>query len=67
MLLPSYGESTSLGFFLKDLGYYLSLNEYSDLNLTSDIYSKGSFGLKSNYRYKKGISTAEILTLALAI
>ena len=53
LLLPSYGESASLGFFLKDLGYYFSLNEYSDLNVTSDIYSKGSFGLKSNYRYKK--------------
>ncbi len=53
ILLPSYGESASLGFFLKDLGYYFSLNEYSDISITSDIYSKGSFGLKSNYRYKK--------------
>ena len=30
ILLPSYGESENLGFFLKDLGYYFSINDYSD-------------------------------------
>ena len=53
ILMPSYGESESLGFFLKDGGYYLAINDKIDLALRGDIYTKGSWGLKSNMRYKK--------------
>ena len=56
ILLPSYGQSTSLGFNLRNLGYYFSINDYMDLTLTSDIYMRGSwrFGASSSYikRYK---------------
>ena len=52
ILIPSYGESESLGFFLKNGGYYFTLNEKVDLSLRSDIYSKGSWSLRSNLRYK---------------
>ena len=53
ILMPSYGESESLGFFLKDGGYYFAINDMIDLSLKGDIYTKGSWGLKSNMRYKK--------------
>ena len=53
IILPSYGESTSLGFFLKDAGYYLPLNDYLGLTLKGDIYTKGSWSLKGDFRYKK--------------
>ncbi len=56
MKLPAYGESPSLGFFLKEGGYYFTLGQKADLLLLGDIYSKGSYGAKviSNYkqRYK---------------
>ena len=53
IILPSYGESANLGFFLKDAGYYLPLNNYMDLALKGDIYTKGSWSLKGDFRYKK--------------
>ena len=53
LIIPSYGESTNLGLFLKDGGYYFSLNEKMDLTLKSDIYSQGSWNLNSTLRYKK--------------
>ena len=53
IIIPSYGESANLGFFLKDAGYYFSLNDYMDLSIKGDIYTKGSWNAKSNLRYKK--------------
>ena len=52
ILVPTYGEERNRGFFLRDGGYYLALNEYVDLALTGEIYTKGSagIGLASNYR-----------------
>ncbi|NND93719.1 MAG: LPS-assembly protein LptD [Flavobacteriales bacterium] len=56
ILIPGYGQSQSLGFFLINGGYYLPIGEYMDTKLTGDIYSRGSWGLRSitNYtrRYK---------------
>ena len=53
LIFPSYGESVNLGFFLKDGGYYFTLSEKIDLSLKADIYTKGSWGLKSLMRYKE--------------
>jgi len=53
IIIPSYGESANMGFFLKDGGYYFSLNNYTDLTLKADIYTKGSWSAKNNFRYKK--------------
>lgn len=56
IIIPTYGESTYLGFFLKNGGYYLGISDHLDLALKADIYSKGSWGggASSNYakRYK---------------
>lgn len=58
ILIPSYGESPAWGFFLKDGGYYWGVSDKLDFALRGDIYSRGSWGLKtySNYRvrYKYG-------------
>ena len=53
ILVPSYGESANMGFFLKELGYYFTINDQLDLTLKSDIYTQGSWNLKSLFRYKK--------------
>jgi len=52
ILIPSYGESEQLGFFLLNGGWYQPLSPKADLQLTGDIYSKGSWGAKSLLRYK---------------
>ena len=51
LIIPSYGESANMGFFLKDGGYYLTLSEKMDLSLKSDIYTQGSWNVKSHLRY----------------
>ena len=53
IIIPSYGESAGLGFFLKQGGYYFTINDKMDLSIKSDIYSKGSWSLFSNLRYKR--------------
>lgn len=56
ILMPSYGDDMDRGFSLRNGGYYFAINDYIDLALTGEIYTKGSWGLaaKSNYkrRYK---------------
>lgn len=52
LIIPSYGESANMGFFLKDGGYYFTLNKKIDLTLKSDVYTQGSWNIKSNLRYK---------------
>ncbi|WP_147377111.1 putative LPS assembly protein LptD [Mangrovibacterium diazotrophicum] len=52
IIIPSYGEENSRGFFLREGGYYWAASEYFDVTLKGDIYSKGSWGtyFSSNYR-----------------
>ena len=52
LLFPSYGEEVARGFYLKDLGYYFVLGDYFDIALTGDIYTKGSWAIDLNSRYK---------------
>jgi hypothetical protein len=51
IIVPAYGESGDLGFYLKNGGYYFGISDNIDLALTGDIYSNGSWGgqLYSNY------------------
>ena len=52
LIMPSYGDEMERGFYLHNGGYYFAINDYVDLALTGEIYTKGSWGLglKSNYR-----------------
>ncbi len=52
-LLPTYGEEERRGFFLRDGGFYFSLSDYFDLAVTGDIYTNGTWGLKTRSNYKK--------------
>ncbi len=51
ILIPSYGEETNRGFFLRGLGYYFVFGDHFDLAATGDLYSRGSWGLQLNSRY----------------
>ena len=52
LLMPGYGNGGALGFFLKDLGYYMPIGEYADTRLTGDLYSGGSWALRSSTNYR---------------
>ena len=56
IIMPTYGDEMARGFSLRDGGYYFAFNDYVDLALTGELYTKGSWGLTaiSNYakRYK---------------
>ncbi|MBP5210571.1 MAG: LPS-assembly protein LptD [Bacteroidales bacterium] len=56
IMMPTYGEETSRGLYLRDLGYYFVLGDHFDVSVTGDIYSYGSWALDLNTRYKKRYS-----------
>lgn len=53
ILVPTYGNSQQLGYFFLNGGYYMPINEHMDLQLTGDIYSRGSWGLRAVSRYRR--------------
>jgi lipopolysaccharide assembly outer membrane protein LptD (OstA) len=53
IIIPSYGSSQFRGYFLQNGGFYWAANDYFDLTLTGDIYTKGGFGLQAASSYKK--------------
>jgi len=58
VIVPSFGEDASQGFFLRDGGYYLGLSDYWDAKVLGTIYTRGSYTgtVAANYlkRYKYG-------------
>ncbi len=55
-IMPTYGDETSRGFYLRDGGYYFAISDKIDLKLLGEIYTKGSWGISAasnyNFRYK---------------
>lgn len=58
LLMPTYGEETSKGFFLRDLGYYITLGEYADLALRGGFYTLGSWEPRPPHATSSDTSTA---------
>ncbi|HMJ70050.1 MAG TPA: putative LPS assembly protein LptD [Cyclobacteriaceae bacterium] len=53
ILMPTYGEEKTRGFFLKNGGYYFDISDYVKLGITGDLYSKGSSAMAIQSQYKK--------------
>lgn len=53
ILMPTFGDENTRGFYLRDGGYYFALSDYVDLALTGEIYTKGSWGLSARSSYRK--------------
>ena len=51
-LMPTFGEETARGFYMKDAGMYFVIGDYFDLSVTGDLYTLGSWALDVNSRYK---------------
>jgi len=52
-IMPSYGDESTRGFYLRDGGYYFALSDKWDLKLLGEIYTKGSWGLSVATNYRK--------------
>lgn len=52
IIIPEYGEESRRGIFLRGGGFYFGLGDYFDEKLSADIFSKGSWALRSQTTYK---------------
>lgn len=52
-IMPTYGDESTRGFYLRDGGYYFAINDKWDLKLLGEIYTKGSWGLSAATNYRK--------------
>lgn len=50
---PVFGQSASQGNYFSNFGYFWAINDYVDLNLQGSYWTRGSFELKSRFRYNK--------------
>ncbi|WP_036867744.1 putative LPS assembly protein LptD [Porphyromonas canoris] len=53
IIMPSPGEDSELGFYMRNGGYYWAINDYVDLQVTGDIYSLGSWAVNAQSNYAK--------------
>ena len=51
IIMPSYGADQTKGLYLRDGGYYFAINDYVDLALKTELYTKGSWGVSADSRY----------------
>ncbi|MEL7340956.1 MAG: putative LPS assembly protein LptD, partial [Bacteroidota bacterium] len=58
ILQPNYGNAQDRGYFLRGLGYYKAINDYFDVQIDGDIYTRGGWrlGLASTYRVQHSFS-----------
>lgn len=52
-IMPTYGDESTRGFYLRDGGYYFAVSDIWDLKLIGEIYTKGSWGLSAASNYRK--------------
>ena len=52
ILMPTWGNETTRGFFLKDFGWYQILGDYADFSIRGDWYSRGSWAVRNKLGYK---------------
>lgn len=50
-LFPSFGEDAARGFAMRDIGWYLTFNDYWDTEFRSNLYSQGSWEASARTQY----------------
>ena len=53
LIMPTYGDESNRGFYLRDGGYYFAISDKMDLKVLGEIYTKGSWGLSAASNYRK--------------
>ena len=67
LILPTYGESANRGFYLENGGYYWAINDYYDLQVLGDIYTRGSWAIKPTFRYNRRYKHNGSMALSFAL
>ena len=54
LIMPQFGDNSQRGLYLMGLGYYFAINDYTDLEVTGDIYTRGTWAVyvKSKYKWR---------------
>ena len=53
VIIPSFGEQNSRGYFLQNGGYYFAISDYIDLAVLGDYFTNGSYGIRTESTYSK--------------
>ena len=51
IIMPNFGDDYTRGLNLSGGGYYFAINDYMDLQLLGDIYTKGTWALRAQTKY----------------
>lgn len=68
IIMPTFGDETERGFYIRDGGYYFAISDKVDLRLTGEIFSKGSWGLGAastyavRYKYSGSVDFSYLVT-----
>ena len=53
LIMPNFGDNYERGLYLNGIGYYFALCDYADLEITGDIYTKGTWAVYARSKYLK--------------
>lgn len=53
VLMPNYADELTRGFGLTNGGYYFAINDYADLEVRGDVYTKGTWAIRGTSTYLK--------------
>ena len=51
LIMPNFGDDYTRGMYLTGLGYYFAINDYMDLQITGDIYTRGTWAVRAQTKY----------------
>ena len=53
LIMPQFGDNYERGLYMMGIGYYFALSDYFDLEVTGDIYTKGTWAVYAKSKYVK--------------
>jgi hypothetical protein len=53
LLFPEFIPSSSYGFGIQNLGYFIPINEHLQTSVYANLYSRGSWGIRNELEYAK--------------
>lgn len=53
VIMPNFSDELTRGFGLNNGGYYFAVNDYMDLEVTGEIYTKGTWAASATSNYVK--------------
>lgn len=51
IIMPQFGDDYTRGLYLRNGGYYFAINDYVDLQIVGDLYTKGTWAIKASSKY----------------